>query len=84
MSDGTVWAWGSNRHGQLGDGSGVDTSTPVQVSGLTGVIAITTNAIDSAYALKQDGTVWAWARTIEGRLATEPRRRDMHRCGYSS
>ena len=36
-SDGTVWAWGSNSNGQLGDGTAVGTrSTPVQVGGLTG------------------------------------------------
>ena len=39
-SDGTVWAWGYNGYGQLGDGSTTNRLTPVPVSGLTGVVAI--------------------------------------------
>ena len=39
-SDGTVWAWGHNGSGQLGDGTETDRSTPVQVSSLSGVIAV--------------------------------------------
>ena len=39
-SDGTVWAWGSNYAGQLGDGTVIDKLTPVQVSVLTNAIAV--------------------------------------------
>jgi len=39
-NDGTVWAWGLNGYGELGDGTYTNRPTPVQVSGLTGVLAI--------------------------------------------
>lgn len=66
-SDGTVWAWGGNGHGQLCDGTTTDSSTPKQIPGLTGVVQIVaamgagyTDA--SAWALRSDGTVWGWGK----------------------
>jgi alpha-tubulin suppressor-like RCC1 family protein len=57
--DGTVWAWGANGSGQLGDGTTTLRDTPVQVPGLTDIIAVATG--DShVLALRNDGTVWAW------------------------
>ena len=56
--DGTVWAWGRNDFGQLGNGTNTDSGVPVQVSGLTGVTAIAAG-YDYSMALKDDGTVWA-------------------------
>lgn len=68
-SSGTVWAWGSNEYGQLGTGSTHPrhSTVPVQVRGLTGVTAISSNG-DSAYALRSDGTVWAWGENDYGEL----------------
>src|SRR5438105_2496912 len=66
-SDGTVWAWGRNYEGQLGIGSFSKNSPPygsaipVQVSGLTGVVAIAGGYFHSL-ALRSDGTVWAWGQ----------------------
>ncbi|MEO5367850.1 MAG: tandem-95 repeat protein, partial [Magnetococcus sp. WYHC-3] len=65
-SDGTVWAWGANFYGDIGDGGGypgADRLTPVQVVGLTKVIAIA-----EGVALKNDTTVWTWG----GRTLTTP------------
>jgi alpha-tubulin suppressor-like RCC1 family protein len=39
-SDGTVWTWGYNVDGKLGDGTNTDRATPLQVIGLTNVVAI--------------------------------------------
>jgi len=66
-SDGTVLAWGDNANGQFGDGTNTSRNTPVQVSGLTGVVNIAAGIIHSL-ALKSDGTVWAWGYNGHGQL----------------
>jgi hypothetical protein len=77
-SNGTVWVWGANG-GSFGNGTygtGCDTtpvgagcraSTPIQVPGLTGVVSIATS-YNAAFAVKSDGTVWAWGWNAEGEL----------------
>jgi len=66
--DGTVWAWGNNDAAQLGDGSQTGNSaTPVEVVGLTHAVAIASKGA-TAYALKADGTVWAWGAYYAGAL----------------
>lgn len=57
--DGTVWAWGLNDQGQLGDGSTNNSSIPVKAQGLSSVVSISTSG-SNAYAIKADGTVWTW------------------------
>lgn len=66
-SDGTVWVWGRNNGGQLGDGSTTDSSVPKPVPSLTDVVAIAA-AGDYSLALKSDGTVWTWGSNREGQL----------------
>jgi len=66
-SDGTVWAWGANNSGQLGDGTNINNNVPVQVSSLTGIIAIAAGGAHSL-ALKNDSTVWSWGRNDVGQL----------------
>jgi len=58
-SDGTVWAWGNNWNGTLGDGTRTSRSTPVQVQNLSNITSVTVG-IDHTVALRSDGTVWAW------------------------
>ncbi|MGJ5814771.1 SBBP repeat-containing protein [Paludibaculum fermentans] len=68
-SDGTVWAWGSNDSAQLGDGSTTGRKLPVQVMGLTGISRVGSSyAANSSYAVKSDGTVWAWGDNALGQL----------------
>ncbi|MCM3886636.1 PKD domain-containing protein, partial [Frankia sp. R82] len=65
--DGTVRAWGTNYHGQLGNGTTTDSSTPVQVDGLDDVSTI--GAGDAAgYAVRRDGTAWSWGSNHNGGL----------------
>ena len=67
-NDGTVWAWGNNMYGQLGDGSQTDRTTPVQVSNLSEVIKVAAGNAQSL-ALRSDGTVWSWG--INSSLPTQ-------------
>jgi alpha-tubulin suppressor-like RCC1 family protein len=57
-TDGTLWSWGFNTQGQLGDGSTVDKSSPVQVGALTNWSR--SSAGYSSAAIKTDGTIWTW------------------------
>ncbi|MEV7826653.1 RCC1 domain-containing protein [Microbacterium enclense] len=61
-NDRTVWAWGDNAYGQIGDGSTTNRSAPVQVSGISNATQIT-GSIASAYALLADGRLAAWGST---------------------
>lgn len=75
--DGTVWAWGDNYSGQLGNGNSdlAHTTIPAKVVGpeessysyLTDIIAIAAGD-RHALALKSDGTVWAWGDNSLGQL----------------
>ncbi len=66
-SDGTVWAWGSNLYGQLGNASTTNTNTPVQTLLLNNVNAISAGGWHSV-ALKNDSTVWTWGWNMDGQL----------------
>ena len=66
-ADGTVWAWGLNDHGQVGDGTTTDRWTPVQVQGMADVVAIA-GGVWHTIALRRAGTVWAWGGNDYGQL----------------
>jgi alpha-tubulin suppressor-like RCC1 family protein len=66
-TDGTVWSWGYNVDGQLGDGTTTNSNTPVHAKNLTDVISIAVGSYHSL-ALKADGTVWAWGYNNLGQL----------------
>ena len=66
-SDGTVWGWGRNYIGVLGDVSG-STFTPVQIQGLPpNIVQISAGGIHAA-ALAADGSVWTWGGNNAGQL----------------
>jgi alpha-tubulin suppressor-like RCC1 family protein len=67
-TDGTIWSWGNNRYGNLGDNTIVNKSSPVQtVAGgtnwkqVSGGDTVTT-------AIKTDGTLWNWGFNGNGQL----------------
>jgi alpha-tubulin suppressor-like RCC1 family protein len=57
-SDGSVWTFGQNNQGQLGDNTTTTRRTPLQVSGLSDIVAVAAGAYH-ALALESDGTLWA-------------------------
>ena len=67
-TDGTLWCWGNNSYGQLGNNTTTKTSSPVQT------IAFGTNwkQVACGYfhtaAIKTDGTLWGWGRNSNGQL----------------
>ncbi|PAQ13345.1 hypothetical protein CD798_15635 [Bacillaceae bacterium SAOS 7] len=61
----TVWAWGSNSYGQLGDGGREQKLYPIQVEGMTNVESISTGA-NHTMAIKEGGSVWMWGRNASG------------------
>ncbi len=71
--DGSVWCWGLNNEGQLGDNTTTDRPAPVQVKGpggvgtLTGASAVTAG-VEHACVVKSDGSVWCWGRNDKGQL----------------
>lgn len=65
--DGTVWTWGVNSSGQLGDGSWANKNVPTRVAILTEIIRIAAGYSHSL-ALKKDGTLWAWGANGNGQL----------------
>jgi hypothetical protein len=64
-TNGTVWAWGDNDFGQLGNGTTTSTCQPVQVSGLSNVVAVS-GGWSHSLALDSTGTVWQWGRADWG------------------
>lgn len=73
-SDGTVWAWGNNASGQVGDNSITNRPSPLRVTPAAPVFPNTFQAVaaghDHSLALRNDGTVWAWGANADGQLGT--------------
>ncbi|MCU6793724.1 S-layer homology domain-containing protein [Paenibacillus sp. WQ 127069] len=65
--DGTVWAWGANEDGRLGDGTTDNKLYPIQLKGVTDTVEVTSGQ-SFTVALHKDGTVWSWGWNIYGQL----------------
>jgi len=83
-TDGTLWAWGANDAGQLGQNSVTYMSSPVQIPGTswsTDEIKLSARYGATVFAIKTDGTAWAWGDGYYGQLGLNtngtvgPRRR---------
>ncbi|WP_223654297.1 RCC1-like domain-containing protein [Hymenobacter psoromatis] len=68
-ADGTLWSWGMNSNGQLGDGTTTDHLTPAQV-GTDSTWQRVAVSSSNTYALKRDGSLWSWGANSSGQLGT--------------
>jgi alpha-tubulin suppressor-like RCC1 family protein len=66
-SDGTLWAWGSNASGQLGDGTTTDAIVPIQIGTSTDWIAISAGGSHSV-GIQRDASLWTWGSNGYGQL----------------
>jgi alpha-tubulin suppressor-like RCC1 family protein len=67
-TDGSLWVWGDNRYGQLGDSTTVTKYSPVQtITGGTNWKQVSNN-IYQITAIKTDGTLWLWGYNAYGQL----------------
>lgn len=64
-TDGTLWAWGRNDFSQLGDGTTISKSAPVQIGTDTNWVTVAAEGFHTV-ALKSDGSLWAWGRNVYG------------------
>jgi len=69
-SNGSLWAWGDNTFGQLGDGGRTPVSAPEQILATSGDVFTTVSAGDGDHslAIKSDGSLWAWGSNSCGQL----------------
>ena len=65
--DGTLWAWGLNNRGQLGDGTTDDSSFPKRVTVGTTWVSVAAGGYHTV-AIRDDGTIWAWGLNNKGQL----------------
>jgi alpha-tubulin suppressor-like RCC1 family protein len=71
LNNGTVWAWGDNDRGQLGNGTRTSSDVPLQVDVPTGVTFVMVSSGGYAsYAIDGSGRLWAWGDNGNGQLGT--------------
>lgn len=67
MPDGTLWTWGANWTGQLGNGTTEHSYQPKLIGSDNNWVEVSAG-VDHTLALKSDGTLWAWGSNEYGEL----------------
>ncbi len=72
-SAGTIWCWGHNNKGQLGDTTTTDRTSPIQVTGPGGIGVVgdaSAGAVGAEHscAIRSGGTTWCWGENADGQL----------------
>ncbi len=74
LTNGSVWAWGDNNKGQLGDASRTSSDVPVPVAVPAGVTFLKVDSGGySCYAIDSSGRLWAWGGNENGQLGNGKR-----------
>ena len=66
-TDGTLWSFGYNNYGQLGNNTIANTSSPVQIGSDTNWSKVNAGYF-TTFAIKTNGTLWSWGRNDDGQL----------------
>ena len=67
-NDGTLWAWGNNDNGELGDGTTTESLTPKQIGTDTDWVGIA-SSVYTSFAIKEDGTLYSWGADTDGSIS---------------
>jgi alpha-tubulin suppressor-like RCC1 family protein len=71
LANGSVWTWGANKSGQLGNGSTASSDVPVSVHMPKGVTFVKVNSGgDTCFGIDRQGRLWAWGDNRQGQLGT--------------
>jgi alpha-tubulin suppressor-like RCC1 family protein len=71
-TDDTLWGWGGNSYGWLGQGNSTSSATPIQIPGTWLSVAAANGGSYGGHALgiKADGTLWGWGDGSAGQITT--------------
>lgn len=68
-TDGTLWSWGSNEYGLVGNGSAYAQYTPVKVlDNVVGAWCVDQGGWEAKYAMTKDGTIYSWGNNMSDKL----------------
>ncbi|MBK6849448.1 MAG: hypothetical protein IPG96_18625 [Proteobacteria bacterium] len=67
-TDGSLWCWGMNSYGQLGDGTTISRATPTRVTAMGTTVAAVAVGVLHSCARRTDGSMWCWGDNYYGQL----------------